>query len=173
MTPLSCPPVSDAEAGVVLVAERWQDMDRNLRDRLYQRFGRMVKHLPAAVAAELAAAKSDRQGKRQLSFIKLYLRDPTFGSLRMGERQEVHEASESTTMWSWESIDDLGVRYHFLPKDERDKKIAEEVASATKKTKHPTKKGAFIYRFWRGIRDEDKSGSSKRRHMDLEVFAFL
>ena len=170
---MSLPPVDDAEARMVLAAERWQDMDRNVRDRLYQRFGRLVKHLPAAVAAEWAAAKSDRQGKRQLSFIKLCLRDPSFGSLRMGERQEVHEASESTTMWSWESLDDLEVRYHFLPKEERDRKIAEEVASATKKTRHPTKKGAFIYRFWRGTRDEDRSGSSKRRHMDLEVFAFL
>ena len=65
------------------------------------------------------------------------------------------------------------MRYGFLPSEEREAKVKAEVASAAKKAKHPTKKGEFIYRFWRGCQDADKSMAVKSRTKQFEAGASM
>ena len=138
---------------------------------MVERFARLAKSetLPTAAAAEWAAAKSDRKGNRQLTFCRLYLKDPTWGSLRVMESMETAEVFSNTTSWAWEDEDQLNVRYGYLGAEERIAKVQAEMASATKKTKHPVKKGEFIYRFWRGSLESDSSASSKRRAVQLDA----
>ena len=161
------PMVSYSEETALANAQNWHELDRATRDKLYRRFGRAA--LPPSAATEWAAARSDRSGRRQIAFLKLYLKDPTFGSLTVKEAQKVEDSSSNSTLWRWESEDDLLVRYAFLPREERVEKVKEEMASATKKMKHPTKKGEFIYRFWRGTTESDSSVSSKKRTLSFEV----
>ena len=66
------------EAAAVAGSDNWHQLDIKLRDKLYRRFGRAT--LPAATATEWASARNDRTGRRQITFLKLYLKDPTFGS---------------------------------------------------------------------------------------------
>ena len=75
----------------------------------------------------------------------------------------------NNTTWAWEDEDALHVRYGYLGADERILKVQAEVASATKKMKHPAKKGECIYRVWRGTNEVDSSASSKRRALALDA----
>ena len=163
--------VSYSEETALANAQNWHELDRATRDKLYRRFGRAA--LPPSAATEWAAARSDRSGRRQIAFLKLYLKDPTFGSLTVKEAQKVEDSSSNSTLWRWESEDDLLVRYAFLPREERVEKVKEEMASATKKQKHPAKKGEFIYRFWRGTTESDSSASSKNAHSASKCRAWL
>lgn len=151
----------------------WQGLDRPTRDRLFQRISRMVRRLPAAAAAEWAGAKTERSGVRKLYILKLYIQDPIFGSLSVTEEKVVEDSSSSSTCWRWESRDDLEIRFGFLPEAERLRKVDQEVAAATKKQKHPQKKGEFIYLFWRGCDQVDVSTGLSRRQLRLNALALV
>ena len=71
--------------------------------------------------------------------------------------------------FSWESLDDIEARFHYLSKEERAEKVKAEVASATKKSKHPTRKGEFIYKLWRSRTETEISTASKSRRLCLEA----
>jgi len=83
--------VPEAERQDLLQVSSWQDIDRPTRQRLVKRFDRA--ELPVAAATEWAAAKADRSGRRTLTFLQLYLRDPSFGSFTL-----------HCTQWNWQVL---------------------------------------------------------------------
>ena len=133
----------------------------------------MVRRLPTAAAAEWAGAKTERSGVRKLSFLRLYIQDPSFGSLSVTEDKVVEDSPSWPTCWRWGPRDDLEIRYGFLPEAERLRKVDQEVALATKKQKHPQQKGEFIYLFWRGGDQVDVSTGRSRRQLRLNALALV
>ena len=116
-----------------------------------------------------APPRSDRGGRRQAGFLQIFLKDPTFGSLTTQETLESSDSSVLKNQYSWESLDDIEARFHYLSKEERAEKVQLEVASALKKSKHPTRKGEFIYKLWRARSETEVSASNKARKLSLEA----
>jgi len=85
------------------------------------------------------------------------------------EHMEVQEAHEQDVVWEWLSRDQIEAKYHYLPAEERLARVDADVASATKKARHPQKKGEFIYRIWSGMRESSHAVSRKSRKTDLSV----
>jgi len=85
------------------------------------------------------------------------------------EQMEVQEAHEQDVVLEWLSRDQIEAKYHYLPAEERLARVDADVASATKKARHPQKKGEFIYRIWSGMRESSHAVSRKSRKTDLSV----
>ena len=126
------------------------DLDLRLRNRLYKRISRMAEkcELPQALAAEWASSKEDRTGAKQLSFIKLWLSDPTFGGATVAETASAGTDHKNRFVWGWVTKADLRAKYSGLP--DVDELVEAEVKGA-KWLPHPADKKNQDRRMYRVV----------------------
>ncbi len=160
------------EREAVMLAGRFQDLEPKMRNRLHQLMNRRLgkAEAPAELVAKWSAAKGDRMGVKQLALLKEWAKDPSgFGQGKVTEALENTLSHETDRRLVWVSRDDLEGKFHYLPADERKRKVEEYVASAKGTRKHPTLKGQFEHRLYMGEVEHERKSTTRSRQVSLEA----
>ena len=132
--------ISNEMAIAVSEATVLGDLDKRLRDRIYKRVSRMAEkcELPQHLAVEWAAAKADRKGAKQLSFMKLWLQNNgTFGGAEVSETASAGKDTLNRFVMGWKTKAQIRAEYAGLANVEE---IVERESKGAKSIPHPLDK---------------------------------
>ena len=164
--------ISNEMAIAVSEATVLGDLDKRLRDRIYKRVSRMAEkcELPQHLAVEWAAAKADRKGAKQLSFMKLWLQNNgTFGGATVSETASAGKDTLNRLVMGWKTKAQIRADYAGL--DNADEIVEREIKGA-KSIPHPMDKKDKDRRLYHVVvRVEEETVGVKSKRQGIRVSA--